>query len=116
MVVVVAVAVVAVDLIVVVAAAGFVHHAPLVRCSNLDCSKTKRTPIPIDSSPESSRRNVFKADLFGTGTIPTVEISSMEKIGPGKKSAQGYVVETVVAHGCYRGRCRCLYCCRYCNK
>ena len=89
MVVVVAVAVVAVDLIVVVAAAGFVHHAPLVRCSNLDCSKTKRTPIPIDSSPESSRRNVFKADLFGTGTIPTVEISSMEKNRPREKICPG---------------------------
>ena len=31
-------------------------------------------PIPNDTSSESSRRDVPNADLFGTGTNPTVEI------------------------------------------
>ena len=35
-----------------------------------------------DTSSESSRRGVSNADLFGTGTSPTVEIPSME-IGRG---------------------------------
>ena len=35
-------------------------------------------PIPNDTSSESSRRDVPNADLFATGTIPRVEISTME--------------------------------------
>ena len=44
--------------------------------SKLDCSTTRRVPIPNDASSESSRRNVSNAILFGARTIPTVEIST----------------------------------------
>ena len=37
--------------------------------------------IPNHTSSESSRRDVSNAGLFGTGTFPAVEVSSME-IGP----------------------------------
>ena len=52
----------------------------LGRFSKLDCSTTKRVPVPIpnDMSSESSRRDVSNADTFGTDTIPTVEISIMQ--------------------------------------
>ena len=51
---------------------------PLGRFSKLDCSTTKRVPIPNDAFSESSHRDVSNADRFGTGSIPTVEISRME--------------------------------------
>ena len=50
------------------------HH----QCSKVDCSTTKRVPIPNETSSESSRRDVSKADRFGVDTIPTVEMSRME--------------------------------------
>ena len=54
----------------------------------VDCSTTRRVPTvptPNDTSWESSRRDVANAELFGTDTsIPAaVEISTIEKIGPG---------------------------------
>ena len=60
-----------------------VYHTPLDRFPKLDCSATKRVPMPNDTSSESSRRDVFNGDLYGTGgTVPTVtttvEISTME--------------------------------------
>ena len=55
------------------------HITPLGRFSELDCSTTKRVlvPTPNDTSSECSRRDVPNADLFGTDTTPTVEISTM---------------------------------------
>ena len=47
--------------------------------SRLDCSTTKRVPIPNDASSESSRRDVSNAVLFGADTIPTVEISTSSR-------------------------------------
>ena len=35
-------------------------------------------PIPNDMSSESSPRDVSYADLFGSGSVQTVELSSME--------------------------------------
>ena len=55
-----------------------VYHTPLARLSKLDCPTTKRVPIPNDAFSESSHRDVSNADRFGTGSIPTVEISRME--------------------------------------
>ena len=58
---------------------GGVYHTPcLGRFSKLDCSTIKTVPIPNETSSESSRRDVSNAQLGGTGTIPTVEISTME--------------------------------------
>ena len=54
---------------------------PTGAVSKLDCSTTKRVslvPIPNHTPSESSRRDVFNADVFGTDTIPTVEIWIME--------------------------------------
>ena len=55
------------------------YHTPttLRRFCKLECSTTKRVPIPNDTSSESSRRDVYNADL-DTDTIPTVETSTME--------------------------------------
>ena len=39
---------------------------------------TIQVPIPNDTSLKMSRRDVSNAYLFGTGTVPSVEISSME--------------------------------------
>ena len=52
-------------------------YTPLGRFSDLDCSTSERVLIPNDTSSASSPRAVFNADLVGTGTIPTVEISTM---------------------------------------
>ena len=38
----------------------------------------KRVPGPNDKYPESSRRDASKADLLGTDSFPTVEISNTE--------------------------------------
>ena len=54
------------------------YDTPLGRSSKLDCSTTKKVPIPNDTSSESSRRDAYNADLFGTVIIPAVEISTME--------------------------------------
>ena len=35
-------------------------------------------PVPNDTSSESCLRDVSNVDLFGTNTVPTVEISTME--------------------------------------
>ena len=61
-------------------------HTLLGRISKLDCSTTKGAPIPNETSSESSRRNVFSADPFGTDIIPTVEVSTkkIRKFGPHK--------------------------------
>ena len=56
----------------------------------LDCSTTKRVPIPNDTSSDSSRRDVSNAELLGTDAIPAVEISRYGK------SPQGCVMYTVV--------------------
>ena len=56
-----------------------VYHTPLGRFSKIDCPKTTRASIPIDTSSESSRRDVSNASLLGIDTIPTaVETSTME--------------------------------------
>ena len=55
-----------------------VHHTPLGCFCKVDCSTTKRVPIPNDMSRESFRRDVSRVDLFGTGSILTVEISTTE--------------------------------------
>ena len=62
---------------------AYVHHTPLGEFSKLDCSTTKRVPLPIpsDASSESSRRDVSDAHLFfgiGNGTLLVVEQSSLE--------------------------------------
>ena len=54
------------------------YHTPLRLFSEPDCSTTERVPIPNDTSSERSRRDASNADLFGTDTIPTVGISTME--------------------------------------
>ena len=41
-----------------------VHRTPLGRFSKLDCSTTKRVPIPNHTSSECSRRGVFNAEHF----------------------------------------------------
>ena len=45
-----------------------IYHTPLGRFSKLDCSTTKRVPIPNDKSSESSRRDVSNAGFLA----PTV--------------------------------------------
>ena len=55
-----------------------VSHTPLGRFSKLNFSATKRAPMPNDTSSESSRVDVSKADLFDTDTIPTAGMSTME--------------------------------------
>ena len=52
-----------------------VCRIPLGRVFELDISTTKRVAIPNDASSESFRRDDANADLFGTGTVPTVVIS-----------------------------------------
>ena len=49
-------------------------------------------PTPNDTSSESSPRDVANAALFGTDTIPTVEISTPWKIGPGGCDSVMYTV------------------------
>ena len=51
-----------------------VCHTPPGSFPKLNCSTTGK----CDKCPESSRRDFFNADLFGTGVIPTVEISTMK--------------------------------------
>ena len=70
-----------------------VHHTPLGRFSKLDCSTTKRVPIPNDTSSESSRRDVSNADLFGHRHYS----NCCGGINHGK-SFQGCVMHTVI-HG-----------------
>ena len=43
-----------------------VYYTPLEFFSKLDCSTTKRVPIPNDTSPQSSRWDVSSAELCGT--------------------------------------------------
>ena len=57
---------------------GVYDVTPLGRFSKLDCSRIKRVLTANDTSSESSQRHVSNDDLFGTETIPIVEISSME--------------------------------------
>ena len=56
------------------------YNTPLERFSKVDCSTTKRVPIPNDTFPASSGRDVSIADLYGTATtIPTIPtIPTME--------------------------------------
>ena len=54
------------------------YQTSLVRFSKLDFSTTKRVVIPNHTSPESSWRDVWNADRFGTDTDSTVEISRVE--------------------------------------
>ena len=78
--------------------AGYMTH-PWSVLSKIDCSTTKRVPIPNDTSSESSRRDVYNADPIGTDTIPTMgDINH-------RKSAQGDVICTVV-YGTYSPVCR----------
>ena len=85
----------------------FITH-PWGGFSKLDCSTTKRVPIPNDTSSESSRRDVSSADLFGSGTIPTVEISTMEDRPRGgvihRPIRVVYLIDTVVDVGQFRSR------------
>ena len=60
-----------------------VYHTALGGGSKIDRSITKRVPTPNDVPSETYQRDVSNADLFGTDTIPTVEISTHGKIGPG---------------------------------
>ena len=55
-----------------------VHIHTSGEVSTLDCSTTKRVPIPNDRPSKGSGRGVSNADFFGAGTIPTVEISTTE--------------------------------------
>ena len=57
-----------------------VHHIPLERFFKLDCSASKRVAvlIPNDTSSERSRRDVSNPDHVRTGTMSTMEISSVE--------------------------------------
>ena len=55
------------------------YHTHLGQFSKIDYSTAKRMPTPNDTCSESALRQVPNADLVGTGSIPTVEISSMEK-------------------------------------
>ena len=55
-----------------------VYHTTLRRLSKPNFSTTKWAPISNDTTSESSRRDVSNAHRSGTGTIPTVEISTME--------------------------------------
>ena len=66
----------------------------------LDCSTTKRVPIPNDASSESPRLDVSYAGLFGTDGIPTDEISTMDSWPRGVRSCdiQSYTVVAVRAH------------------
>ena len=59
---------------------GVSCRTPLEQFSKLDCSTTKRVPIPNDTFPASSGRDVSIADLYGTATtIPTIPtIPTME--------------------------------------
>ena len=54
-------------------------HTPMRRFSKLDCWTTNAVPIvmPNDTSTESSRQHAY-ADLFGSDTLPTADVSSME--------------------------------------
>ena len=54
-------------------------HTPLRWFSELDFSTSKRVLIPNDTYSESSRRDDSNTELYGTDTIPTAEISTMEK-------------------------------------
>ena len=72
-----------------------ISHTPGA-LSKLDSSATKRVPIPNDTSSESPWRDIFNADLYGAGTIPTVEISTMENRPKGVLFAPSYTVTTIV--------------------
>ena len=56
------------------------HPPPSGVVSKLDCSTTKRVPIPNETSSGSSRRGVSDADLSGTDTIPTVDLSKSVQV------------------------------------
>ena len=71
-----------------------VHHSPLRRFSKVDCSTTKRVPIPNDTSSESSTY-VAVGDKFATLTCWYRHCSNCEDI-EGGKSAQGGCDYTLV--------------------
>ena len=55
------------------------YHTPLWRFSKLDCSTTKRgCQYRTMRLRKALGETFFNVDVFGTATIPTVEISSME--------------------------------------
>ena len=72
---------------------GGVYHTPLGRVFffKLDYSTTKKVLIPNDTSSDSSRQDVSDAGLFGTDTIPTVEIWIMEN----RPRGVGYIYTVV---------------------
>ena len=58
------------------------NHTPLRRFSKLDCSTAKRVSMPNDTSSESSRRDVFNADLLLAPTLLQLWKYRALKIGP----------------------------------
>lgn len=59
----------------------YMYHTPVGRFPKLDCllcDQEGAVPIPNDTPSQSSPRHAANADLFSNGTIPTVDISSME--------------------------------------
>ena len=72
-----------------------VYHTPLGRFSQLDCSTTKRVPIPNDTSSASSRRAVSNAEILGDDTIPTAEISTLENRPRGVRGIHRAVVNGI---------------------
>ena len=67
-----------------------VYDTPQRRFSKLNCATTKRVRITNDISSEGSLRDVSKAGLLGTDTIPTVEISTTENRPNGVWYAPSY--------------------------
>ena len=65
-----------------------IPHAPGAVLPELDCSATKRVPIPNDTHSENSQRDVSDADLSGTDTICYNYCGDIDH----GKSAQGGVI------------------------
>ena len=82
-----------------------VYHASLGPFPKLDCSATKRVPVPIlnDTSSEGSGRDDSGTVFFGTDTILSVEISTMENRPRGVWYASSYTIAAVSGGGeCYK--------------
>ena len=93
-----------------------VHYTPLGRFSKVDCSTTKRVPIPNDTSSESSRRDAFNTDLSAPtlSQLLSVEISTIKNRPTEGCDIPG--IYTVIYTCIYVRLCECnvrvtRYCC-----
>ena len=69
-----------------------IPHPPWGGFSKLDCSAKRGADIERCRLRKVFGEYVSHADLFGTGTVPTMEYTNHGKIGPGGCDSVAYTV------------------------